>query len=185
MAETKIVVGKVADFKDGDRKTVQTSNGRQIVVFNQGGEFHALLNRCPHKGADLCKGRFITNLTSDAVGEYTFHGDNPLLACPWHGWEFDIKTGQSYFDPTGVRVRPFPVQVADGDEVQSEIQSGAASYTPDDYAAKVGVTPEEGLQPGPYQAETFDVAIEDSYVVVSLRPARPARPERMKKEAIG
>lgn len=188
MAETKIVVGNVADFKDGDRKTVQASNGRQIVVFNQGGEFHALLNRCPHKGADLSKGRFIANLTSDAVGEYNFHSENRLLACPWHGWEFDIKTGQSYFDPTGVRVRPFPVQLEDGEEVQCGIASGEASYTPKDYAARVGAAPEDGPQPGPYHAETFDVSIEDSYVVVSLRPARgsrPARPERLKKEAMG
>lgn len=191
MAETKIVVGKADDFQDGQRVTVETSNGRKIVVFRQDGEFYALLNRCPHRGADLCKGRFVTNLTSDAVGEYVFHGENRMLACPWHGWEFDIRTGQSYFDPVGTRARPFGVQVQSGDEVRTEVDSGEASYTPAEYAVAVGGTGGEGPQPGPYKVESFEVSIEDSYVVVSLRPARPARgprpprPEEPIKETIG
>jgi nitrite reductase/ring-hydroxylating ferredoxin subunit len=189
VAGTKIVVGKAEDFKDGDRITVDAGNGRQIVVFRQNGGFYGLLNRCPHRGAQLCKGRFIANITSDAVGEYVWHGENRLLACPWHGWEFDITTGQSYFDPTGTRARPFPVQVESGEAVKQEIESGEASYTPGEYAATLGIEHDAGMQPGPYQAETFDVIVEEDYVVVSLRPPRPPRPARpantIKEEAIG
>ena len=189
VAGTKLVVGRADDFKDGDRITVEAGNGRQIVVFRQNGGFHALLNRCPHRGAQLCKGRFIANITSDAVGEYVFHGENRLLACPWHGWEFDIATGQSYFDPVGTRARPFAVQLESGESVREELESGEASYTPAEYAAHVGAGPDDGPQPGPYRAETYEVSVEEDYVVVSLRPARPARPPRpvptIKEEAIG
>lgn len=182
MAGNKIVVGKVDEFADGSRITVE-ANGRQIVVFRQDGEFYALLNRCPHRGAKLSAGRFVANLTSDAVGEYVFHGEERMLACPWHGWEFDIKTGQSYFDPVGMRARPFAVQVESGATVQEDIATGNADFTPGEYAQSVGGLEACGRQPGPYQAETFDVSVEDSYVVVSLRPPRPPRPARPERAA--
>jgi len=186
MAESKVVVGRADALKDGERTTVEV-NGREIVLFRQKGRYYALLNRCPHRGAPLCKGRFMANITSEAVGEYVFHGEDRLLACPWHGWEFDITTGQSYFDPAGTRVRPFPVEVESGEQVRAEIESGVASYTPAEYAAvtvgaEVGTG---GMRPGPYQAETFDVSIEDDYIVVSLRPPRPARPSRIRTTGTG
>jgi nitrite reductase/ring-hydroxylating ferredoxin subunit len=61
-----------------------------------------------------------------------------LLRCPWHGWEFDMRNGQSYFDPKRVRVRSYPVAIESGEE----------------------------LQKGPYVAETFPVHVEDSYVII-------------------
>ena len=66
-----------------------------------------------------------------------------FLRCPWHGWEFDIKTGQSYFDPTAVRVRRYPVEVAAGEQLLA--------------------TPAEGRQPGPYLAETYPIVVEEQY----------------------
>jgi 3-phenylpropionate/trans-cinnamate dioxygenase ferredoxin subunit len=65
-----------------------------------------------------------------------------LLRCPWHGWEFDMRNGQSWFDPKRVKVRAFPVVVESG---QSLV---------------------EDLAKGPYVAETFPVHVEDSYVIV-------------------
>ena len=53
--ETKFVVARTSDIPDGGRIIVEI-NGRSIGVFNVGGEFHALLNRCPHSGAPLCRG---------------------------------------------------------------------------------------------------------------------------------
>lgn len=178
-SSTKFVVGKVEDMKDGDRLLANVG-GREVVVFRQDGEFFAMLNRCPHRGADLHRGRFQRQLKAEQVGEIEFNGTEEFLACPWHGWEFDIRTGQSYFDPTGVRVRPYPVSVEGGDEVKVALESGEvvvtdrADYTPAEWAAAVPHLP-EGRQPGPYQVETFDVSVEDEFLVVSSRPARPAR----------
>ena len=61
--------------------------------------------------------------------------DHPL---PWHGWEFDIRTGQSWCDPTRVRARPYAVSVQPGTR----------------------------LVAGPYVAETVPVSVENDYVVV-------------------
>jgi 3-phenylpropionate/trans-cinnamate dioxygenase ferredoxin subunit len=61
-----------------------------------------------------------------------------LLRCAWHGWEFDMRNGQSWFDPQRVKIRTYPVVIEDG----------------------------ETLAKGPYVAETFPVHVEDSYVIV-------------------
>ena len=49
------VVAAAADILPGDRRIV-TVQGREVGVFNLGGEFFALLNRCPHQGGALCLG---------------------------------------------------------------------------------------------------------------------------------
>lgn len=96
----------------GGRKIVQVKN-LSIGVFNVKGEFYALLNYCPHIGAELCKGRVLgTNLESD-VHEYIYGKDQEIIRCPWHGWEFDIKTGCSLFDDK-IRAKTYPVKVVDG-----------------------------------------------------------------------
>ena len=73
---------------------------RSAGVFYVNGEFHALLNVCPHKGAELCRGP-VTG-TSDCGGEtgITYVRDGELLRCAWHGWEFDIRTGDCLSDPS-------------------------------------------------------------------------------------
>jgi 3-phenylpropionate/trans-cinnamate dioxygenase ferredoxin subunit len=170
VAARKYVVGKAGDLDEGERMLVEV-NGRQIVIFRHGGAFYGLLNRCPHRGASLCEGRFIANITSTAVGTFEFHGESRLLACPWHGWEFDVRTGQSYFDPAGVRARPFEVGVERGDALMVELEAGEAGLAPAEHPA--GSAGER--RPGPYRAETFDVTVEDDYLVVSMRPPRPSR----------
>ena len=54
-------------------------------------EFVGLLNRCPHQGAALCEGPLTGLAQSSDPGE--------IIRCPWHGREFDIRTGQSCCDP--------------------------------------------------------------------------------------
>lgn len=178
---TSTVVGRASDLRDGDRLLADVG-GREVVIFRQNGEFYALSNQCPHRGADLVKGRFQPQLTCDKIGEIVFHENGRYIACPWHGWEFDIATGQSYVDPKGTRARPYPVSVEDGDQIKVALDSGAlavtehAEYTPAEWVA-TGSPGADGRQPGPYLAEAFDVAVEGEFIVVSSRPMRPARAE--------
>lgn len=91
-----------------------TLEGRSIGVFNVGGEFFALRNVCPHQGGPLCQGVLSGFVVAGAPGEYRYLRRGEILRCPWHGWEFDLRTGQSYVDPARTRVRIYPVELVPG-----------------------------------------------------------------------
>jgi nitrite reductase/ring-hydroxylating ferredoxin subunit len=143
----KHIVATVEEIPPGERKIVEVA-GRSIGVFNINGEFYAIRNTCPHQGGPLCKGKVSGFLESSAPGDYRYSRRGEIVRCPWHGWEFDIKTGQSWFDPIRTRVRRYEVSV--------EPATAAGEAIP------------SGLQPGPYQAETYAVSVEQQYVVVEI-----------------
>jgi 3-phenylpropionate/trans-cinnamate dioxygenase ferredoxin subunit len=143
------VVARVHEVPSGARKLV-TLAGREIGVFNLGGEFFAIRNRCPHQGASLCAGRLVPVVHSRHPGDHRL-GDTTLLQCPWHGWEFDVRDGQSWCDPGRLRVRSYKV------EVEREARSGETQ------ASVV-----EGRVMGPYRAESYPVTVEDGDVIVDL-----------------
>ena len=136
---TRHVVAPASDLPPGSRKRI-TVAGRTLALFNIGGELFAILDRCPHQGGSLCGGQLIGLLESNEPGEYRYTRPNEILRCPWHGWEFDMRTGKSYCDPDRVRTRTYDVVVAGGREVVE----------------------------GPYVAETFPVSVEQDYVVIEL-----------------
>jgi nitrite reductase/ring-hydroxylating ferredoxin subunit len=140
------IVARVGEIPPGGRKLVEIA-GRSIGVFNVNGEYFALRNRCPHQGGPLCEGRLAGYVDWTTPGEYSYVRDGEILRCPWHGWEFDLRTGQSWFDPAGTRVRAYPVTVGP-----------TGSDAP---------APNRALEP--YVAETYDVSTERDWVVVHLR----------------
>lgn len=109
------VVAKVGDLPPGRRKIVEI-DGRSIGVFNVGGRFYALRNTCPHQGAPLCLGSLSGTALPSRPGEYVWGREGEILSCPWHGWEFDITTGRSVFNPHRTRVRSYEVTVHEPDE---------------------------------------------------------------------
>jgi 3-phenylpropionate/trans-cinnamate dioxygenase ferredoxin subunit len=147
----KFVVGTVDEIPAGGRKIVELA-GRSIGVFNLGGEFFALRNRCPHQGGPLCEGKLWGALEAEVPGAVTFSRAGEILTCGWHGWEFDIRTGQSWCDPAKLRVRSYDVRV-----------EGGAALVADPAA------PAAGMIKGPFTAETFPVSVDDRYVVVEVR----------------
>lgn len=147
----RYVVARADEIPEGGRLIVD-AGGRSIGVFRVGGRYYALLNRCPHQGAELCRGELVGVLESHRPGEYRFDSSRKLLVCPWHGWEFDLETGQSYFDPRRTRVRPYPVTVEAADDGVDEVAHIRADQ----------------LEKGVYSAETLPIAVEDDYVVVTV-----------------
>jgi 3-phenylpropionate/trans-cinnamate dioxygenase ferredoxin subunit len=133
------VVAAARELPPGSRKLVEIA-GRPIAIFNVAGEFFALLDRCPHQGGSLCGGQLIGLLQSNEPGEYRYTRRDEILRCPWHGWEFDLRTGQSYCEPSRVRTKTYEIVMKDGREVVE----------------------------GPYVAETFPVSVEEQYVVVEV-----------------
>ena len=72
--------------------------GRSIAIFNVEGTFHAIDNRCAHRGGPLAEGFVAGN----------------VVFCPWHDWQFDVTTGACLNAP-GVEIRSYSVSVQDGD----------------------------------------------------------------------
>ena len=99
------------EIPPGGRKIIEVE-GKSIGVFNIDGHFHALRNLCPHQLAPLCQGK-VTGMCEDSpVGEFHWVRQGEIIRCPWHAWEFDIKTGKSIFNPHKVRTKSYPVTVA-------------------------------------------------------------------------
>jgi nitrite reductase/ring-hydroxylating ferredoxin subunit len=134
------VVGTTDEIPPGGR-TIVDIDGRSIGVFNVAGRYYALRNTCPHAGARLCEGTLSGLVTSSAPGEYTYERSEEILRCPWHGWEFDITTGRSWFDPARTRVRAY----------ETTVEPDVAGY-----------------RPGPYVAERYEVEVDREYVVVHV-----------------
>jgi nitrite reductase/ring-hydroxylating ferredoxin subunit len=108
-------VARVSELGPGTRKVIDVG-GRSIGVFNVNGAYYALRNRCPHQGGPLCLGSIGGTAAASAPGEYRWERDGEILRCPWHGWEFEIATGRSVFDPERTRVRSYDVSVSKGIE---------------------------------------------------------------------
>ena len=108
------VVAIRADLPPGERKIVEVA-GREIGVFNIAGDFYALGNVCPHKGGPLCRGRLRPHVVAPAVYEIDHEREDEILKCPWHQWEFDIKTGRALCD-RNLRVKTYPV-FSEGNEI--------------------------------------------------------------------
>ncbi|MCC6178165.1 MAG: Rieske 2Fe-2S domain-containing protein [Chloroflexi bacterium] len=123
----KFIVGKADEIPPGGRKIVRVE-GRSIGVFNVDGEFYAIRNRCPHQGAPLCEGKLWGILKSDVPGQFEYSGSKEIIACISHGWEFSLKTGQSWCDPKRLRVRSYEVSVEDPDGIGPETPVAPADY---------------------------------------------------------
>ena len=156
----RFVVGTVDDIPPGSRKVI-TVEGREIGVFNVNGEYFAVLNRCPHQGGPLCNGRQTGFLVAPTPGDYQLTRPGEVIRCPWHGWEFDLRTGQSWCEPAKVRVRRYEVSVESGETLVAEAVQA-------DTEPETDPTVPPGLVKGPYKAETFPVSVEQQYVVVDV-----------------
>jgi nitrite reductase/ring-hydroxylating ferredoxin subunit len=107
------VVARVEEIPPGGRKIVRIE-GREVGVFNLDGEFYALKNSCPHQAARVCLGRVMGTMLPSDVYEFNYGEEGRILRCPWHSWEYDIRTGQSVFDKN-VRLVTYRVDVSNGE----------------------------------------------------------------------
>jgi nitrite reductase/ring-hydroxylating ferredoxin subunit len=135
----KYVVAALAEIPPGAKKLVHVE-GRSIAVFNVNGEFFGISDACPHQGGSLAAGATVGLTTSSEPGQFCHSRPGQFVRCPWHSWEFDLRTGQSWCDPRRFRTRPYEISVASSDALVS----------------------------GPYKVQTFGVAVEDQYIVVEL-----------------
>jgi nitrite reductase/ring-hydroxylating ferredoxin subunit len=91
-----VVVASEADIPDGQRKIVQVDS-LSIGVFHHDGQWYAVRNSCIHRGGPVATGRL----------------DGDILTCPWHGFQFNLRTAQCLADPKAELDR-YVVSVIDG-----------------------------------------------------------------------
>jgi len=97
-----VKVANVNDLKDGEAKVVE-AKGETIALFKVNGQFFAVHNTCMHMGGPLGEGSL----------------DNTIVTCPWHGWQYEITTGNCQ-TVQGVSVKRFNVKVQ-GNDVLVEV----------------------------------------------------------------
>jgi nitrite reductase (NADH) small subunit len=85
--------------------------GKSIGIFNIKDTYYAIKNVCPHQSAQLCTGEIMGVMLPSEPHEYRYGKDGEIIRCPWHGWEFDITSGKSVFDPKKCRIKLYEVQV--------------------------------------------------------------------------
>src|SRR5687767_14266702 len=88
--------GRAEDLPNGSSKTIELPEGRMLALFNVNGHFYAIENFCPHKGAPLAEGILCEH----------------VIECDWHGWQFDVRTGECL--TLAERVKTYPVVIEEG-----------------------------------------------------------------------
>jgi nitrite reductase/ring-hydroxylating ferredoxin subunit len=156
------VVCPRSDLQPGDR-TIVEAGGLSVGVFNLDGEFYAINNVCPHQLAPLCEGDLTGLVTSEEVDaeQYQYERPGEILTCPWHNWEFDVKTGESVFNPH-LKTRTYDVEVESPEELDDAEGEAGTEEGADCQECEYG-TSLAGDEP---PVETYDVEVEDEMVVL-------------------
>jgi nitrite reductase/ring-hydroxylating ferredoxin subunit len=150
------VVCRKDELPPGEVKITEAGN-IEVGVYNVKGEYYALHNKCPHRGAPLCEGRITGLMTGPEPGEYAIDRDGEIIRCPWHGYEFDITTGEFVLEPRTVRSMTFDVTVE-----SPEVFCDDGSF--EDTDVEEAIEAEFG-QAEP-EVDTYPVSVEDDVIVV-------------------
>jgi nitrite reductase/ring-hydroxylating ferredoxin subunit len=115
-------------------------------------------------------------------GSFEYSGTKDIIACIQHGWEFSLRTGQSWCDPKRLRVRSHEVQVEEPAKLDTRLPSAPPDVVKNlqiqtanppriGTAATEDADPEApapGMVKGPYAVETYQVAIEEGNLYLVL-----------------
>lgn len=89
---------RIDELPEHGHKIVE-AKGIQYGIYRINGQYYAWRNVCPHAGAPVCVGKVCGTRLPSLVYEYKYGRENEILRCPWHGWEFDLLTGEHLVDP--------------------------------------------------------------------------------------
>ena len=95
---TRVAVARLDELTAGTPRLVE-AEGRRIVLARVGDTVYACADTCAHKGGPLSEGKL----------------SGTRLACPWHGWHYDVKTGQCVFPGRGAAVPSYAVEITNGE----------------------------------------------------------------------
>ena len=92
-----VAVARVEDVPPGSVRPVRAGED-EIAIAHCDGGFYATQGHCLHLQGPLGEG----------------HLEGCVLTCPWHGWQYDVRTGENEFD-RAIQLRTYEVEVAEGE----------------------------------------------------------------------
>ena len=92
-----VAIARVEDVPEGSLRTVQVGD-EEITIAHCNGGFYATQAHCLHLQGPLGEGWL----------------EGCVLTCPWHGWQYDVRTGEHEFD-RAIKLRTYDVQIDDGE----------------------------------------------------------------------
>ncbi len=92
-----VTVARAEDVPPGSARVVKAGD-RELALYNVDGEFYATQGECLHLKGPLGDGEL----------------EETVITCPWHGWQYDVRTGENEFD-RAIQLETFEVVVEDGD----------------------------------------------------------------------
>ena len=96
----KASVCKQEDLAPGNMLGTKVGPVPVVVIRTPDGDLHGLVDKCLHQGGPLSKGKLMGYYDAEpgAVGEYEVRREGEILRCPWHGFEYVVRTGATLFD---------------------------------------------------------------------------------------
>lgn len=112
-----VYVAREDEFAERGRKVIPCGDG-EIGVFRIEGEFYAWHNECPHRRGPVCQGRLYAQVEEPVAADGTvdaqrYKPGSLNLVCPWHGYEYDLRTGVNAAHPA-LRLRKAALELRDG-----------------------------------------------------------------------
>lgn len=95
-----VKVARISSIPTGEA-TIVDLEGEEVCVANVEGRIYAIGNGCSHRGGPLGDGQI----------------DGEIVTCPWHGGEFNLKTGEALSPPASLPQPTYQVQL-DGDDIK-------------------------------------------------------------------
>lgn len=106
-----IDVGPLHEFREGSGVRIVPVKGKKVGIVRWKGEVYAINNFCPHQGGPVCEGTFGAQLVGrDGQPGAIEVSETPVIACAWHRWEFDIRTGSAVWDKK-YKIQTYPVMI--------------------------------------------------------------------------
>ena len=117
MPRREVLIAEGAEVPEGGRKVFALEDG-EVGVYRVQGKLYAYQNLCAHQGGPACEGLLMPKVEEVISEEKTyvsrrFNYEEWHIVCPWHGWEYEVTTGEFAGDRK-YRLKRYEVRERDG-----------------------------------------------------------------------
>ncbi|UTR12058.1 Rieske (2Fe-2S) protein [Evansella sp. LMS18] len=108
----KEYIGNTEQFAENECRKIRIGK-KKLLVWRTKEGFYATREECPHQGVSFECTKLTGTMMPSNPNEFEYGMDGLVLRCPWHKWEFDVRTGEPLFGTETKTIKTFPVSVED------------------------------------------------------------------------